>query len=913
MRVVSKNGLLPGMILGIGLALVIPSAVAAQGAGTLVGRVTDGDARPLAGVEVRVEETSLAAVTDRTGAFRMVNLPAGGHTVTARSLGYETAQARIRIEAGEATTQSFILNPAPLPVEGIEVSGQRRGQAIAMQQQRTADNIRSVVSSELIGRFPDPNAAEAVQRLPGVSVYRDQGEGRYVLIRGSAPALSSMTINGERIPSPEGDIRYVALDVIPADLLAGIEVNKTLTPDQDADAIGGSVNLVTRSPARGLSLFDVTLAGGYNQLSSDFIQQVAGTYAHRFGESEKWGLVMGGSWYRTNRGSDNIEFAWDDDDLEELELRDYIVNRERKGVTGTLDYQFPDQVSRIYLQGIWNDYSDQEYRRRTTLAFLDGEAERELKDRLEIQQIMSLAGGGTHLLGNAKVDYRMSYSYAEEAEPKARYPVFVTEDLSFTVDTSDPDKPRYTETSGGLTDYGAYEFDEYEVNDNLTTDRDFTTSIDLTLPYRLGSVPASLKFGGKARIKSKDRRNSVTVYDGYDGDYVLSDVLGSFEDGDYVRSCSGCYQVGKIADPRKSWDFFRANRSSFELDGDGTRENTDAANYDAEENIFAGYVMTTLDVGKWRIIPGVRMEQSDMDYTGNRVIFNEDGDYESTTPVSDQNAQLHVLPSLNLRYRLDDRTNLRAALTRSISRPNYFDLVPAQLVNREDEEVELGNPELDATSSTNLDLLFEQYFQSIGLFTAGVFYKQLADYVYFNIYDVGSGNLAGYEAVQPVNGGDATLWGLELALNQQLTFLPGALSGLGVYANYTWTDSKADIVGRGSDNRLPGQAEHTANLSLSYEKAGFNGRVAWNFFGDYIDEVGEEAIEDRIHDTHSQWDLSAAYEITRRAQLFLEVINLTDECFCFYRGDRRHPEQKEWYSRWGHLGIKLNDPLSFWR
>ncbi len=194
-----------------------------------------------------------------------------------------------------------------------------------------------------------------------------------------------------------------------------------------------------------------------------------------------------------------------------------------------------------------------------------------------------------------------------------------------------------------------------------------------------------------------------------------------------------------------------------------------------------------------------------------------------------------------------------------------------------------------------------------------MFYKQLSDYVYSTIYDVTAGSYAGYEAVQPVNGGDATLWGLEFALNQQLTFLPGSLSGLGVYANYTWTDSRADIIGRGSDNRLPGQAKHTGNLSLSYEKYGFSGRLAWNYFGDYIDEVGEDASDDRIHDTHSQWDLSAAYKITRQAQLFLEVINLTDECFCFYRGDKSHPEQKEWYSRWGHVGIKLNDPLSFWR
>lgn len=894
------------------LPLLTPRPASAQSTGSLVGRVTDLEGRPLTGVEIRVEGTSLMAVSDRSGAYRMVNVPAGTRTMAAEALGYETETMAVEIQSGSVTSRSISLTPAPLAVEGIEVTGQRRGQALAMQQQRTADNIKTVVSSEYMGRFPDPNAAEAIQRLPGVSTYRDQGEGRYILIRGSAPEMSSMTINGERIPSPEGDIRYVALDVIPADLLAGIEVSKTLTPDQDGDAIGGSVNLVTKTPAPGLSTFDVTLAGGYNQLTENYIRQFAGTFADRFGEDEKWGLVLGGSYYKTDRGSDNIEFEWDDADLEELQLRDYTVGRERLGVTGTLDYQF-DEISRFYVQGIWNEYSDHEFRRRTTLAFLDGEAERELKDRLETQQILSLGAGGTQLFGKATVDYRVGYSYAEEREPRARYPVFVTEDLDFNVDLSDRDQPRYTESTGNLENYSAYEFDEYEVNDNLTTDNDFTSSVDVSLPFRMGDLTSTLKLGGKARIKTKDRENRVTIYDGYDGDLMLTDMLGGFTDSDFYRDCQGCYSMGRVAGARESWQFFQANQNRFELDSDGTREDSDAENFTADENVFAGYLMATMESGRWRFVPGVRVEYTDMSYQGNEVRFNEDGDYEGTTPISDSSDYFHVLPGINVRYRLNEQTNIRGAVTRSLARPNYWNLVPYRLVNREDEELEIGNQDLDVTSSTNVDLLLERYFQSIGMVTGGVFYKQLTDYVYESVYDLDGGPYDGYETVQPVNGGDATLWGFEVAMNQQLTFLPGALSGLGVYANYTWTDSDADIIGRRSGNRLPGQAEHTANFALSYEKYGFSGRLAWNYFGDYIDEVGEDASEDRIHEGRLQMDLSAAYALGNSAQIFLEVINLTDECFCFYRGDKSRPEQKEWYSRWGHFGIKFTDPLAYWR
>ncbi len=178
MRTVVRRVLWPlGLALLVGLSPLLPGRAAAQGSGTLVSRVTDSEAGPMAGVEVRSVGSALLAVTDRTGAYRMVNLPAGEHRVAVTALGYAAGEATIRVDAGGATVRSFALDPAPLAVEGIEVSGQRRGQALAMQQQRRADNIRTVVSSEYIGRFPDPNAAEAVQRLPGVSVCRDQGGG----------------------------------------------------------------------------------------------------------------------------------------------------------------------------------------------------------------------------------------------------------------------------------------------------------------------------------------------------------------------------------------------------------------------------------------------------------------------------------------------------------------------------------------------------------------------------------------------------------------------------------------------------------------------------------------------------------------------------------------------------------------
>lgn len=918
------------LLLSIALSAILTlslsvSALAQQNNGVVIGTVTDNtNGTTLPGATVIVEGTSLGAVSNRTGEYRITNIPEGQYTLRVEYLGYTTATEQVDITAGAVLTRNFRLTDAIVQLGEVKIRAIRQGQSRALNQQKNADNIVNIVAADQIGRFPDPNTAEAVQRIPGVSLQRDQGEGRYVQIRGSDPRLTNVTINGEQIPAPEGEVRFVALDVIPADQLASIEVNKALTPDMDADGIGGSINLTTKEATSKSRTFKASVAGGYNNIVSDLNFQAAATYGQRLGEDEKLGYLVSGSYYRTNRGSDNSEFEWGEEEfdgtdrtvLQNLELRDYVITRDRLGFSTTVDYK-PSEQSSVWVRGLYNRFGDKENRRRLRLRFDDGDyesattttdasVERELKDRYEVQNIYSAQlGATTPLFGLGTLDANLSYSYAEEDEPSRRDITFALEGVDLSYGLAVPNFPTFTVTNGvDLYNPANYEFDDITVENNLTTDQNLTAKLDFNMPFMLGKNQASVQVGGKFRSKKKDRTNEVRIYDGFDGeDLTLEPFAGSFVPENFL---DGRYEIGRSPDPELVENFFNNNKGSFEEDVNSSREDTDPANYEATENTIAGYAMGKAEFGKFLVLAGARYEQLDIEYTGNEVVFNDDGDYEITNKVIGENDYGKLFPMIHLRYRLGENTNIRSAWTNSLARPNYYDLTPYRLVFREDEEMEIGNPALNPTTAMNVDVMAEHYFKSVGVLSGGFFFKNLTDYIYVSSSEQSGGAFDGFETTQPVNGESATLFGFELNWQQQLTFLPGVLSGLGIYANYTFTDSEAEVPGRDEKITLPGQAQHVGNVALSYEKYGFSGRVALNFAGEFISEVGGEPAEDIYYDKHVQLDISLSQRITNQIQVFAELINLTDEPLRYYQGTTDFPIAQEFYSWWGHLGVRFD-------
>ena len=887
----------------------------------ITGSVVDADQGfTLPGANVVIVELNRGTATNADGNFSFVRVPDGDYTLRITYIGYQNREIDVVVEDGESEDLSIELQDGVIVNEELLVLGDRlRGQARALNQQKNAPNIKNIVSSDLIGRFPDPNAAEALQRVPGISIQRDQGEGRYVQIRGTDPNLSSVTINGEQIAAPEGDDRTVALDMIPADILASLEVTKAITPDMDGDAIGGAVNLNTRAAITTDQVFNVTLNTGYNNQVRDLsplLGQGSVTFGQRLGEDNKFGYLVAGSYNRSNRASDNNEMEYDETELDELQLRDYELTRERLGLVTSLDYQI-SPLSTLFLNANYNYFTDQEYRRRLVLAA--DEVARDFKDRLEKQQIFSMSAGGEHAVGGAsRIDYMLSYSYSDQNTPSDREISYVLEDdigdfIEFS--RNDPDYPQFSiapgaSSSTGVYNYGGYELDEMAEASELTTDQHFTARLNLTHNYTLGQQSVGkLQYGALGRFKSKDRNVAAEIF-GYEGSRAFTDILGSFEDDDFLFN-EYPRGIGLFPDRTGVESIFDGNRSDFELEGDDSIEESEAEDYEATENTYATYVMTDINTRKFSTLFGVRYEHVQLDYTANITEFDEEGDLITPIPTtSEDNSFNFLLPMVHLTYHGSDNAKLRFAWTNTFAKPRYFDLAPYRIIAREDEEIELGNPNLDPARSMNFDLMGEYYFSNVGIISAGLFYKNIRDFIFISNFDLNEGGpYDGFEATQPVNGEGADLFGFELNLQQQLTFLPGFASGFGIYANYTYTWSEADLVTEDGTARtvsLPGQAENVANLALSYEKGGFSGRISLNYAGAFIDEIRESSDSDRIYDERFQLDLSANQKITPNISVFAEMLNLTNAPLRYYNGVSSRPEQQEFYSWWGNLGVKMN-------
>jgi TonB-dependent receptor len=886
---------------------LVPSGVTAQSSsGAVIGRVTDAvTSAPLVGADVVLEGTNHLAATDRTGSFLLSGVPAGEYSLLVLYLGHNAERASITVIRGQTLTVEVTLAPSRFD-EMVEVTAEPigEGQARALNTQRTAPNITNVVSADQIGSFPDPNAAEAASRIPGVAIARDQGEGRYILIRGTEARLNSVLLDGERIPAPEGETRQVQLDAVPADQLQSIEVSKALTPDMDADAIGGVVNLVTKQAvSRPTALF--AASAGYNALEESPDQQLfSGTFGRRFADG-RTGFLVGGSSSRLTRGSENFEADYDDGDLDDFQLRDYQIERNRYGVNATADTKLGDAGTLVF-RGIYNRFEDYEVNNRKRYRPSKDRIEHIMKNRHQNDEIKLVSASGWHVLTSAggTLDYRVSWAESSEDQPDRLDSIFRQEDISFAPNVSaDHIDPLNVQPNPSSDNGLMATLDAWESKVELTKDRDVTAQLNVRLPIiTSGRSTGFVKFGAKLRDKHK-----------------LQDVIETESEPASTVTLAQLQDTGFDNDRFMHW--FPAGYAPFPgIDADASRHmwealpmsereairEADAENYSADETVVAGYVMAEFFIGgRLSILPGVRYESTKVEYAGNEVIYDADGDYTSTRPLAGSDTYGFLLPGFHVRYAIDSQTNLRAAYTRTLARPNYYDLAPYELVFQEDSEIERGNSALEPTTSDNVDVMIEHYLQTVGIVSGGFFYKKLHDYVYpFRFHEVKFGEL--YEVSQPLNGESASLWGLEVAFQNQFRSLPAPFDGLGVYANYTWTDSTARFPDRETDATLPGQSAHIGNVAVWYEKAGFSARASWNFHGKYIDEVGGDATEDVYYDNHTQLDVGVSQRLTGNMRAYVDLLNLTNAPLRYYLGTSDRPIQEEYYGWWTLFGLKFN-------
>lgn len=908
--------------------------------GTLRGTVRDEIGLGLPGANVVITGTGIGTSTNVDGAFILYNLPVGDHTLEISYLGYKTIEKPFSVSEGQITILNVELEPGVVFGAEVLVLGDRlKGQAKALNQQKELMNITNIVAADQIGRFPDANIGDAMKRIPGITMQGDQGEARNIIVRGLAPQLNAVTLNGDRIPSAEGDNRNIQMDLIPSDMVQTIEVNKAVTPNMDADAIGGSVNLVTRAAPEGLRL-SATAASGLNLLTEKPIWTGGLIVGNRFANN-KIGFILSASINQHDFGSDNVEGEWENEvespltgeDIEvdpymgEMDIRTYFVERIRRSLQGSLDFKLDDNNT-IIVRGMYNWRDDWENRYRLrwrniepvfeegteNIIGWEGEARRQTKAglgndridfrRLEDQRVVNASVSGDHLFGNLKMDWMASYSRASEERLNERYMRYELGDaIPLNTDFNNTEFPFIEAANSADADLSNWELDEITEENQYTEEEDINGRLDFSYPVTLGFGKGSLGFGVRARIKTKIRKNNFFEFSPTGGDFDnFADVPTADQSKDNYLAGEK-YQAGSFAT--------REFLGGLNLDDPNQFEKEDApgeylpVNYEASEDVYGAYLMWNQSLSdQLSFLIGARFESTSLEYTGNEVL-DEEQLIQQVTNTSDYS---NFLPGVHLRYEVTPRTIVRAAWTNTLARPNYYDLVPYRSIIDEDEEVFAGNPSLDPTTSMNIDLMADHYFKSVGILSGGLFYKQIDDFIYVL---EGTDDATGFDLFQPQNGGSADLFGFEVSFQRQLDFLPGIWKGLGIYLNYTYISSNAEGI-RNEDGELredvdlPGTAPNMFNASLSFETKKLVLRASLNYSDAYIDELADGPFFDRYYDEQLFLDFNASYAITDNFRIFGEANNLTNQPLRYFQGARNRTMQMEYYNSRFTLGVKYD-------
>ncbi len=859
--------------------------------------------------------------SDVNGFYTFPNLDPGTYTVKVSYVGYSPVELKITIPAGRTLEKDVVLNEG-VELQEVVVGGAFQGQRRAINAQKSNLGITNVVSADQVGKFPDSNIGDALKRISGINVQYDQGEARFGQVRGTSADLSSVTVNGNRVPSAEGDTRNVQLDLIPADMIQTIEVNKVVTPDMDADAIGGSINLVTKNSPYKRSIA-ATAGTGYNWISEKAQLNLGFTYGDRF-FNDKLGLMVSASYQNAPSGSYDTEFTWEQDKegkayVNDYQMRQYYVTRERQSYSAALDWDISTN-HKLTFKGIFNNRNDWENRYRTNLKDLepDGSATVHIQTkagtpdsrnaRLERQRTMDFALGGEHLFGLLSMDWHASYAKASEERPNERYIDFQLKKQKFDIDLSNERQPFASPKDGStMTLNDEFSLKELTEQQEDIKEQDLKFSANFKLPFKNGN---KLKFGAKVVRKTKDKTVDFYEYSPLDEDAFMENSLKNTVDQSNKHFMpNNKYQTGIYASKEYTGALDLNNPALFEKEQ--VQEEL-AGNFEARETVSSGYVRFDSKItDRIELMSGLRIENTNLAYTGRT--YDADEDITGKTERQ-RNSYINFLPSLLVKWNVNDDFKVRGSFTQTLSRPKYSALVPSVNIKRSDNEITIGNPELKPTTSYNFDLSADYYFRSIGLVSAGIFYKKIDDFIVDQVstnYEY-QGNVY-TRFTQPKNAGNANLLGVELSYQRDFGFIAPALKCIGFYGTYTYTHSRVeDFNFEGRENEeglsMPGSPAHTANASLYFEKAGLNIRVSYNFASDFIDEMGESTFYDRYYDKVNYMDANASYTFGKKIKttFYAEANNLLNQPLRYYQGTKDRTMQAEYYGVKVNAGVKIN-------
>src|SRR4029077_11462396 len=647
------------------------------------------------------------------------------------------------------------LNPV-LDVAGqsemISVTGARsRGEADQINRARTADNIVQVLSAEVITSLPNANVADALGRLPSVTLERDEGEGKYVQIRGTEPRLSNLTIDGVNVPSPESGVRQIKLDTLASDLVESIEINKTLQANMDADGIGGSGNIRAQSAGEQPVAMLSALGGHTPIIGGRGVTQTGGTIGQRFGQDKRGGVLIGGTYDWNGRGINDIEPSPTVTSLsphyDSIDLRDYMYYRTRWGTSGSADYRVSNG-STLAVRGLYSTFRN--WGQKWVYSLNDGDVPSASVDwRRPDYAVGNLVGSGRHTVGQSWLSWDASFARLRllqsggngGASFKWKGP-----DTNCAYDpkaTTDPYRPQFnascfTPGATNTEDITNYQLSKWNpASVGASAQRNLQGAASYGQMYHVGGRIGTLEVGGKLRDGNMYNDSYTTTYTVAKNVTIpIAQFAGTFTDSSYYdRSYPWPSQN---VDFTQVESYVRSHTQQFVVTGGpGANKNQ----YELTERVGAGYVMNSVDLSaRARLVAGVRVESTHVD----TLSFNANTgqkDFKAGGNYTD------VLPSASLKVAATPNTAVRIVYSRALCRPDPQENSKAVGPVNDTQKpptVSLGNPDLKPEHANNFDVLLEQYLAPIGLLQAGYFYKALGDPIIATQTRPTSGPYAGY-------------------------------------------------------------------------------------------------------------------------------------------------------------------------
>ena len=904
------------------------AAVAQGGRGSIVGTVTDPQGGSLQGARIVLTPSGTTAESGAAGQFSMVGVPAGTYTVTVTYSGFDAYTGQVSVQAGLVAHMTPVLKVAAAQSSVQVYAGRQGGELEAINRTITADNIINVLPADVIKSLPNANVADAIGRLPSVSLERDEGEGKYVQVRGTEPRLTNVMVDGVNIASAE-TVRQVKLDIIPSDLVESVQINKTLQANMPGDGIGGSVDLRTKSAEDRPNIRLEATGGHTNIIGGRPAYQIDGSLGKRFFEN-KLGALVDVSYDWNGRGINDVEPA--PLYLGGYDERDYRYYRSRFGAAGTIDYRANDNSSVYlkYLYSLFHNYGDRwDYNFGVSFdpnyqpVAGSGNLSVGAEIRRPIQDLGLIQLGGNHVVNNYVIHWDAESSVGRTRDQGYDDASFSNNNsYNFSVDNSNPYTPKITAAPGvNVYDPTQYTLTGLRINNYYNPEVDLGFGGSIARSYSLAGHASTFEVGGRFRNLHKFANQDTLNRVPNNPNLTLANFPSDFSDSDYY---GGQHTFG----PAANFSAILAQQFS----PDPKHGDLIGNNFNYIEKVSAGYAMDTINLGRWRVVGGLRFEETNTHDAGTTI--------PDAPTISRDGSYLSVLPSLSVRYGFDTSSGVRLVYSRGVSRPNFSDIISFASIAPGGVRTtsSVGNPNLKAEYADNFDVLYEKNLTPIGLLQGGFFYKHLTNPIVpvtqlFVTTDPTTNSQNYNYLTQAQNGGGAWVYGLEIGFQQHFRYLPGMLNGLGVSANYAYTNSqltwparlllpadpndpnggKTYNINRTDKPALLRQAPHTWNISPTYDKRGFSARLGLTYNAANVFSYSGGADNTPFNpadgsggglsgpngDTylyaHLQIDLEGTYRLPKGFEVVGYGLNLNNEVFGFYNGSSIYPIQREFY------------------